>query len=175
MDKGESNMRKIIYVQYATMIVLCFISGVACYQLFEIQQITKIIEWGDRRLLSVDKPTFIWNTIPFIIAIMTVLLFSTHKFLSRIAPIFIAIKVTFLGFSSVFLLVQHHSVKLYALWWFPFQFIYCLLLIGLYKGGQKGNYGRAMRGFVPWKKVVAVLILMIVVFIIENVVISYVF
>ncbi|MEG0385522.1 MAG: hypothetical protein RR642_12285 [Solibacillus sp.] len=168
-------MRKMIYVQYATMIVLSFISGVACYQLFDIQQVTQIIEWGDRRLLSVDKPTFIWSIIPFLIAISTVLLFSTHKYLTMIAPIIIAIKVTFLGFSSVFLLVQHHSIKLYAFWWFPFQFIYCLLLIALYKSGQKSNFGRPIRGIVPWKKVVAVLVLMIVVFAIENFVISYVF
>ena len=168
-------MRKMIYVQYATMIVLSFISGVACYQLFDIQQITQIIEWGDRRLLSVDKPTLIWSTVPFLAAILTVLLFSTHKYLTMIAPIFIAIKVTFLGFSSVFLLVQHHSIKLYALWWFPFQFLYCLLLIMLYKSGQKISFGRTIRGAVPWKKVVAVLVLMIIVFTLENFVISYVF
>ncbi|ATP39571.1 hypothetical protein CSE16_05620 [Solibacillus sp. R5-41] len=168
-------MRKMIYVQYATMIVLSFISGVACYQLFDIQQVTQIIEWGDRRLLSVDKPTFIWSIIPFLLAIITVLLFSTHKFLTMIAPIIIAIKVTFLGFSSVFLLVQHHSIKLYALWWFPFQFLYCLLLIALYKSGQINRSGRPIRGAVPWKKVVAVLILMNVVFIGENFVISYLF
>ncbi|MEK4424701.1 hypothetical protein [Solibacillus sp. FSL K6-1523] len=168
-------MRKMIYVQYATMIVLCFISGVACYQLFDIQQVTQIIEWGDRRLLSVDKPNFIWSTVPFIAAIMIVLLFSTHKYLTMIAPIFIAIKVTFLGFSSVFLLVQHHSIKLYAFWWFPFQFVYCLLLIALYKSGQKSNFGRPMRGVVPWKQVAVVLVAMVIVFALENFVISYVF
>ena len=118
-----------IVIQYTSMIVLCFVSGVVCYQLFQIDQVMQIIEWSDRRLLTMDKPLFIWNVVPFIAALGIVLFFSTHHYLMMIAPIFIALKCTFLGFSSVFLLVHLQSVQLYALWWFPFQLLYCILLI----------------------------------------------
>lgn len=168
-------MRKMMYVQYTTMIVLCFVCGVACYQLFHIDQVKQIIEWGDRRLLTMDKPTMIWSVVPFIAAISIVLFFSTHKYLATIAPIFIAIKVTFLGFSSVYLLVQHHSVKFYALWWFPFQLIYCILLIALYNSGHKNNTKRAIKGTTPWRKTIQVFLLMIIMFGLENFVISYLF
>ncbi|MEK4629334.1 MAG: hypothetical protein ABS944_02105 [Solibacillus sp.] len=170
-------MRKAMYVQYTTMIVLCFVCGVAIYQLFHIEQVKQIIEWGDRRLLTLDKPTLIWSAVPFIVAISIVLFFSTHKYLTVIAPVFIAIKLTFLGFSSVFLLVQHQSVKFYGLWWFPFQLFYCILLIVLYNNCFKNNKinGRALKATTPWRKVIQLLLVMILLFGLENFVISYLF
>lgn len=168
-------MRKLLYVQYATMIALCFVCGVACYQLFQIEQVTQIIEWGDRRLLTTDKPTLQWSLLPFILSISIVLFFSTHKYLARVAPVFIAIKVTFLGFSSVYLLVQHESVRLYAIWWFPFQLIYCILLIVLYYSGHQNRAGRAIKGSMPWKKVMVVLFALFLLFFVEIFAISYVF
>ena len=176
MDKGESKMRKMIVIQYTSMIVICFICGVACYQLFQIEQVQQIISIGDRRLLSMEKPTLIWSVVPFIVWISIVLFFSTHKYLARMALVFIAIKVTFLGFSSVFLLVQHHSVKFYAFWWFPFQLLYCILLIMLYQISNKNKVGRALKSSVtPWKKVILILLMMCFLFGIEYFAISYLF
>ncbi|AWE06867.1 hypothetical protein DCE79_05395 [Lysinibacillus sp. 2017] len=167
-------MRKTIVIQYTSMIVLCFICGVACYQLFQIDQVMQILEIGDRRLLTMDKPSLLWSVVPFIGALSVVLFFSTHKYLTIIAPIFIAIKVTFFGFSSVFLLVHHQSVKLYAIWWFPFQLSYCILLLALYAGSKK-PVGRAMRDSSPKKRVLLVIILLIFLFSLENFAISYLF
>lgn len=49
-------MRKYLYIQYTSMIVVCFICGVVCYQLFDIGQVQQIIKYSDRRLLQMDKP-----------------------------------------------------------------------------------------------------------------------
>ena len=156
------------------MIVICFSCGVACYQLFQIEQVMQILEIGDRRLLTMDKPSLLWSVVPFIGALFVVLFFSTHKFLAIVAPIFVAIKVTFFGFSSVFLLVHHQSVKLYAFWWFPFQLSYCILLLVLYASSKK-RVGRAMRDSSPKKRILFVMILLIFLFSLENFAISYLF
>lgn len=127
-------MRKLFFIQYATMLVLAFVSGVACYQLFELEQVIQVITWGDRRLVEMEQSLSpFWSALPLVSAVLLVLFFSTHRYLTMIAPIVIALKITFFGFSSVFLLVQHESVKLYGLWWFPFQLIYCILLLVLYR------------------------------------------
>ncbi|MGN7476551.1 hypothetical protein ACTHOQ_01745 [Solibacillus silvestris] len=168
-------MHKYLYIQYTTMIVVCFICGVACYQLFQIEQVLQIIKFGDRRILNMEKPEMLWSVVPFIVALSIVLFFSTHKYLPRIALVFIAIKVTFLGFSSVYLLVQHQSVKLYAFWWFPFQLVYCVLLIVLYQITNKNSGRRALKSVMPWKKVIFLLFVMLFIFALENFAITYLF
>jgi len=40
-------------------------------------------------------------------------------------------RATFFGFSSVFLLQKLEAFWLYTIWWFPFQLIYCILLLVL--------------------------------------------
>ena len=168
-------MRKMIVIQYTSMIVLCFVSGVVCYQLFQIDQVMQIIEWGDRRLLTMDKPQLLWNAVPFIAALGIVLFFSTHHYLTMIAPIFIALKSTFLGFSSVFLLVHLQSVKLYALWWFPFQLLYCIFLIMLFVSSRPKRMSRTIKKQSITKSVMFFCGVMIILFGLENFVISYLF
>lgn len=168
-------MRKMLYVQYATMIIVCFISGVACYQLFELEQVQQVITWGDRRLLKLDKPSIFWSAVPIAIAIMIVLFFSTHRYLSGIAQVFVALKMTFLGFSSVYLLVQHNSIKLYSTWWFPFQLIYCILLVVICVNMAKPKIRQKGRTTNSNKRMMLNIAAVMIVFIVELFVISYVF
>lgn len=172
-------MRKTMYVQYATMIAICFMSGVACYQLFELQEAMQVIKWADSRLLTLEKPSILASALPVFLSIIIVLFFSTHSFLAICAQIFVGIKITFFGFSSVFLLVQDNSIKLYGLWWFPFQLIYCILLIVLCtnistKNSTRG-FGHRMRKGYSLKRVLTIILIILIVFIAEIVAISYVF
>ena len=160
---------------YTSMIVICFICGVLCYQLFELAQIEQVINIFDRRLLSQEKPAWLWSVVPFLVSISVVLFFSTHQYLAKVALIFIALKMTFFGLSSVFLLVQHDSVKLYAFWWFPFQFLYGILLIMLYEVMNKQQTTRTLKRTMPTKKVLLLLIMFIFLGILENFIITYLF
>ena len=173
--QGGVQMRKYLYIQYTSMIVIGFICGVVCYQLFQIEQVQQIIKYSDRRLLDLEKPELLWSVVPFLVSLIIVLFFSTHKYLPRIGLIFIAIKVTFLGFSSVYLLVQHETIKLYAFWWFPFQLIYCVLLIMLYQITTKTTSRRALKTVMPWNKIIFLIVVMVIVFGVENLAITYLF
>lgn len=166
-------MRKMLYIQYATMFVLAFVSGVACYQLFELEQVLQVIEWGDRRLLTQENQmSIVWSMLPLLLAVSMVLFFSTHRYLPIIAPVFIAVKMTFFGFSSVFLLIHHESIKLYGLWWFPFQLIYCMLLVALYHTSVSRRTTKLGQKVVSKKRVWVILFSILLVFSIEIVVIS---
>ncbi|MER1985501.1 MAG: hypothetical protein ABS949_02275 [Solibacillus sp.] len=166
-------MRKLFFIQYATMLVLAFVSGVACYQLFDLAQITQVITWGDRRLLLLEHAKSpLWSVLPLAIAIFFVLFFSTHRYLTLIAPVFIALKITFFGFSSVFLLVQHESVKLYGLWWFPFQLFYSILLIVLYHVSVRSAPQKLGQKMLSKKRITVVLVLFSILVSIEYIVVS---
>ena len=168
-------MRNYRVIIYTSMIVLCFICGVLCYQLFEMAQIEQVITIFDQRLLSQEKPSWIWSVVPFLVSISVVLFFSTHQYLAKVALIFIALKMTFFGLSSVFLLVQHDSVQLYAFWWFPFQFLYGVLLIMLYEVMNKQQTTRTLKRTMPTKKVLLLLMMFVLLGILENFVITYLF
>lgn len=157
------------------MIVICFICGVLCYQLFEMAQIEQVITIFDQRLLSQEKPSWVWSVVPFLVSVSVVLFFSTHQYLAKVALIFIALKMTFFGLSSVFLLVHHDSVKLYAFWWFPFQFLYGILLIMLYEVMNKQQTTRALKRTMPTKKVLLLLMMFVLLGILENFIITYLF
>lgn len=166
-------MRKLVVIQYATMLVLAFVSGVACYQLFDLAQITQVITWGDRRLLLLEQAkSLFWTVLPLAMAIFFVLFFSTHRYLTLIAPVFIALKITFFGFSSVFLLIQHESVKLYGFWWFPFQLCYSILLIVLYQISVKSVPQKLGQKILSKKRIALVLVVFSLVVSVEYIVIS---
>lgn len=155
------------------MLVLSFVSGVACYQLFELPQVMQVITWGDRRLLlteHVHAP--LWTVYPLAIVLALVLFFATHRYLTVLAPIVIALKITFFGFSSVFLLVQHESVQLYGLWWFPFQLIYCILLLVLSHISTSNVPQKLGQKQLAKKGIVVLLLLFTVLVCIEYVVVS---
>ena len=175
MDKGAVCVRNYSTILYSSMIVICFICGVLCYQLFDMAQIEQVITIFDRRLLTMEKPTWIWSVVPFLVGISIVLFFSTHQYLAKIALVFIALKMTFFGLSSVFLLVQHDSVKLYAFWWFPFQFLYGVLLIMLYEVMKRQQSTRALKRALPIKKVLLLLFVFGFLGTIENFAITYLF
>ncbi|WP_274309633.1 hypothetical protein [Solibacillus daqui] len=168
-------MRNYLTIQYTSMIVICFICGVLCYQLFEMAQIKQVITIFDQRLLSLEKPTIFWNVVPFLVSIIIVLFFSTHQYLAKIALIFIAIKMTFLGLSSVFLLVQHDSIKMYAYWWFPFQLLYGILLIMLYEVMKRQQSSRALKRKLPYNRVLILLFVFVLIGTLENFAITYLF
>ena len=71
--------------------------------------------------------------VPVAISFIVVLLFSTHPYLYFAGLLCIAFKAVFFGFSSVFMMEQGNSVLQYISWWFPFQLVYIILLICLYK------------------------------------------
>lgn len=166
---------KTYYVEFVMMVIICFIGGVACYQLFDVEQATQLIGWVDARLLTLEKPNVFWSAVPIVSSIIIVLFFSTHPFFGIFAQLFIALKITFVGFSSVFLVAQHNSVMVYGLWWFPFQLIYCILLLVLYVNVRKGTGKKVVRNVFSVKQVFLILFVILAVFIGEVVAISYVF
>ena len=123
--------RSIILIQYAFLLAFGFVSGVVCFQAFSLDKSMKLIKIVDSRVFELADVSIWQSIIPLIIWIVFVLVFTTHPFLQFIARMVVAVKATFFGFGSVFLLTQQESILVYNVWWFPFQLIYCILLLAL--------------------------------------------
>ena len=157
--------------QLACMIAVSFVCGVIVFRFISPEQAEAVIQIADRRLIDL-QPSIVFTILPVALAIVIVLLFSTHPYFYYAAVVFIAVKTVFIGFSSIYLMQELDATSLYIRWWFPFQFIYILLLILLYKICRlrfQRQRKKALR-IVPF-----VLILFIAIVYFETVVISYVF
>lgn len=168
-------MRKGLILQNAFMIAISFIAGVACYQLFELKDAIRLIGMIDSRILADSLPTLASSIIPLAISIVVVLLFATHPYVSSLAKIFIAMKMTFFGFSSVYLLAQKSALLAYGAWWFPFQFIYAILLLLICESIIHNYRIHRKRGFLPFKQLLVLIVFIILIFVVELFVISYIF
>ncbi|NLY80620.1 MAG: hypothetical protein GX072_12265 [Lysinibacillus sp.] len=123
--------RSVLLIQYAFLLAIAFVSGVICFQAFSLDKSMNLIKLIDPRVLQLSDVT-IWQTIiPVVAWSLFVLFFTTHPYLHFFAKLVVAVKATFFGFGSVFLLTQQESILVYSVWWFPFQLIYCILLLAM--------------------------------------------
>lgn len=165
---------KSLFIQYAIILVVSFVSGVICFQAFSMVKAMNLIGFVDPRLLDLEGLS-IWHTIlPLAVWIGIVLFFATHSFLHPFAPLVVGVKVTFFGFSSVFLLTQQESLLFYSLWWFPFQFLYCVLLFVLCMVRKRAANGLQRKSLFLGRLLVMTLVLFTVICAGEIVAISYI-
>lgn len=160
---------KSLLIQYAFILIVSFVSGVICFQAFSMEKAMNLIRFVDPRVVNMENIT-IWHTIlPLVVWICIVLFFATHQYLHSFAPLVVGVKATFFGFSSVFLLTQQESLLFYSVWWFPFQFLYCVLLFML----CMVKVGVNRKSYVLSRLLVMTLILFTVICTAEIITISY--
>lgn len=166
--------RSVLFIQYAVILAISFVSGVVCFQLFPLDKATKLISYLDPRILELTDISM-WNTIiPLIAWMVLVLFFATHPYLHVLAKFVVAVKITFFGFSSVYLLTQQESLLVYSIWWFPFQLIYCILLFMLCSVYSTKKVGHNRRNFFSSRLFVTLLIMLTIICVGEIVAISYI-
>ena len=125
-------MRKSLVFQYIFTVAISFICGVIATQFIAMTEAQSLLEVIDHRAVEVDA-NYQSIVVPLAISIIVVLLFSTHPYLFFIAPLYISLKSALFGFSSVLILEQAQSMLIYVGWWFPFQIMYIVLFIVVYK------------------------------------------
>ena len=168
-------MRKNVLWLNTVMVTVSFIAGVVCFQLFSLEQAKKVINIMDKRILFETTPTIFESIIPLAIAFIVVLLFATHPYFYNIAKIAIAFKTCFFGFSSVYLLAQQNELLGYGIWWFPFQFLYVIILVLLSEYLAATHKITKRKGEFSLRPGIVIVILISFVFSLEMVIISYIF
>lgn len=150
-------MRKQLLWQNTVMITISFLAGVAFYQLFTLDQAMTVISLFDARILLEEMPSIQKTIVPLAISVIVVVLFATHPYFFVIGKIAIALKMCFVGFSSVYLLAQRDELLAYGVWWFPFQFLYIVLLLLLCER-LSGQRNMKKKGQFPIRQVIVIFI-----------------
>ncbi|RUL55099.1 MULTISPECIES: hypothetical protein [Lysinibacillus] len=166
--------RSILIIQFAVILAISFISGVVCFQLFPLDKAMQLIGYIDPRVLDVQDISILGTIAPLVIWVLLVLFFATHPYLHVLARLVVAVKATFFGFSSVFLLTQQESLLIYSVWWFPFQLVYCFLLFLLCSVYASKKVGGNRKYFFAQKLFVTLVVMLIIICVGENVVINYI-
>lgn len=114
------------------LLVIGYLGGLWLYSKMPYDQVEKVINWLDPRLLNDYVPNGFDSILPQLVTILLFLLFATHLILKYMILLIGTMRAVFWGISSGYLIAQETEFWAYALWWFPFQLIYCslLLLIG---------------------------------------------
>ncbi|WP_036183924.1 hypothetical protein [Ureibacillus manganicus] len=167
--------RSTILIQYAVILAISFVSGVVIFQAFALDKSIQLIELIDSRVIDPSNVSFWQSILPLGVSILLVLLFATHPYIPFVAQFVVAIRATFFGFSSVFLLTQQESMIVYSLWWFPFQLIYCILLLILCSVYTSKKVGPNRRHFFAQNLFFILLAVFAGICIFEIIVISYIF
>ncbi|MEG0259601.1 MAG: hypothetical protein RR595_07610 [Lysinibacillus sp.] len=122
--------RTVSIVYHASILAISFVCGVICFHLIGSAKAESIILFVEPRLIE-DKLSILRLVLPVVASIAVILLLATHSILKIFIRVTVAIRATFFGFSSVFLLQKLEAFWLYTIWWFPFQLLYCILLLVL--------------------------------------------
>ncbi|WP_391121598.1 hypothetical protein [Psychrobacillus sp. L3] len=113
------------------VLVFSFIGGLILFEKSTAEQQQWIIHLLDARVLLLEQPTFLETIFPHLMIAVVFFLFYQHPLLRKLILVICAFKITFYGFCSSYLLQTQTSTFPYVFWWFPFQLVYCVLLLAL--------------------------------------------
>lgn len=132
IDRRCSNLNQ-TYTIFISLCVLVFsfIGGLILFEKSTAEQQQWIIHLLDARVLLLEQPTFLETIFPHLMIAVVFFLFYQHPLLRKLILVICAFKITFYGFCSSYLLQTQTSTFPYVFWWFPFQLVYCVLLLAL--------------------------------------------
>ncbi|WP_313470653.1 hypothetical protein [Lysinibacillus sp.] len=166
--------RTVSIFYHASIIAVSFVCGVIFFHIIGGPKAEPFILFIEPRLADEDRQSIFRLVLPVAISIGLVLLLATHSVLKVLVRVTVAMRATFFGFSSVFLLQKLEAFWLYTIWWFPFQLIYCILLLVLCNllvpAWSKRKIGKQVSGRTILLNFIAFFIILVA----EFIVISYV-
>ncbi|MFJ7735013.1 hypothetical protein ACIQ2D_01625 [Lysinibacillus sp. NPDC097287] len=165
--------RTVSIFYHASILAVSFVCGVICFHIIGSANAESFILYIEPRLAG-DKQSIFRLVLPVIVSVGIILLLATHNFLKIFIRVTVAMRATFFGFSSVFLLQKLEAFWLYTIWWFPFQLIYCILLLVLCNLLVPAWAKRRMGKQVPTQSIMLNFIAFFIIMVAEFIVISYI-
>lgn len=165
--------RTVSIFYHASIVAVSFVCGVICFHIIGSANAESFILYIEPRLAG-DKQSIFRLVLPVIVSVGVIFLLATHHFLKIFIRVTVAMRATFFGFSSVFLLQKLEAFWLYTIWWFPFQLIYCILLLVLCSLLVPAWSKRKINKKRPVQSIVLNFIAFFIVIVAEFIVITYV-
>ncbi|MGG0657769.1 hypothetical protein [Rummeliibacillus pycnus] len=169
-------MNRSLQITYFFLIIsIGFIGGIIAFKMTTPAQSEWLISIMDPRLQLDGKPN-LWQSLwPIIMPYVFLVLLATHQWFRHVTRLVVVSKSAFFGFCSAYLIATQNAFWNYALWWFPVQFLYtCLLLLFSIVLVPKPFYNSRKKG-IHWKRIIVISILTVIIFLIELLIIHFMF
>lgn len=117
-----------------TVLVFCYIAGAFSYYLFSSEQAIYFISMIDPRVVEPTSATVERTIILAFASFFVVYMLGMNPILLFISKLTVALRICFFGLASIILLLTNEDLVVYGVWWFPFQFLYCIIsLVFVYR------------------------------------------
>jgi len=122
-------IRSLSLVYLFVILAVGYLGGTLLFRQLPIASVEKMLVIFDARVVDNEEVKLIWSIVMTSMFFVVVYVLSLIKKF-RFPILFIgAIKCVVFGLSSAYLLASGMKIIVYGLWWFPFQFITCFLLL----------------------------------------------
>ena len=120
-------VRSLSFIHLFIILSVGYIGGTLLFREIPIAASERWIGFFDPRVISITEGSIIRPFITMLLFFVVTFLLSMNSKTRHAILFFGAVKCVVFGLSSSFLLHSGMKIWEYAIWWFPFQFISCLI------------------------------------------------
>ncbi|WP_432359144.1 hypothetical protein [Sporosarcina sp. UB5] len=122
-------VRSLSFIHLFIILAVGYIGGALLFREIPVVATEKWIGFFDPRVISSTDGTIVRPFITLLLFFVVTFLLSANSKTRHAILFFGAVKCVLFGLSSSFLLYSGMKIWEYAIWWFPFQFISCLIFL----------------------------------------------
>lgn len=122
-------VRSLSFIHLFIILSVGYIGGALLFREIPITASEKWIGFFDPRVISLTDGALVRPLLTTILFLVVTLLLSLNNKTRIVIVLIGAIKCVLFGLSSSFLLASGMKLFAYTIWWFPFQFISCMLFL----------------------------------------------
>lgn len=122
-------VRSLLFIHLFIILAVGYIGGTLLFREMPAASMEKLITFFDARVVYGQDVGIIRPVIMTALFFIIAFLFSLVKQIRFAVLFFGALKSVLFGLSSAYLLGSGMKILDYTIWWFPFQFVTCLLFL----------------------------------------------
>lgn len=122
-------VRSLSFIHLFVILAIGYIGGALLFREMPVASMEKLIIFFDARVVYGQDVGIIRPVLMTALFFVVAFLFSLVKQLRFAVLFFGALKAVLFGLSSAHLLGAGMKILDYSIWWFPFQFVTCLLFL----------------------------------------------
>ncbi|MCG3089994.1 hypothetical protein [Sporosarcina cyprini] len=121
-------VRSLSLIHLFVILSIGYIGGALLFREISVEASESLLYFLDRRIID-QEASILWTLLSVVMFFAVAYLFSIQRKTRPIVLLIGALKGVIFGLSSSYLLSTGMGMFQYAVWWFPFQFIICFLLL----------------------------------------------
>lgn len=122
-------VRSLSFVHLFVILAVGYIGGALLFRIMSATAVEQMLSIFDTRVIYGHEAGIIRPVAMTVLFFVVVYVLSSLRKLRFLVLFFGAVKCVLFGLSSAFLLGSGMKIIDYTIWWFPFQFLTCLLFL----------------------------------------------